>query len=72
MGAYFRFFEDRIERLGAERFDGEDERALLILGAQRHCGDDSGYDGESRHSRDLPEHAFLPYVDCALFFLELS
>ena len=27
-------FEDRIERLGAERFDGEDERALLVLGAE--------------------------------------
>ena len=43
-------FEDRIERLGAERFDGEDQRALLVLGAKRrHGGDDHG-DGESHGS----------------------
>ena len=41
-------FEDRIERLGAQRFDGEDERALLVLGAKRRRGGDNHRDGESR------------------------
>ena len=45
-------FEDRIERLGAERFDGEDERALLVLGAKRRDGGEQPGDGERRGSRD--------------------
>ena len=53
-------FEDRIERLGAERFDGEDERALLVLGAKRRHGGSDQRDGESRGSPDMPEHKLLP------------
>ena len=49
-------FEDRIERLGAERFDGEDERALLVLGARRRRRGNNQDNSESGDSRDLPEH----------------
>ena len=53
-------FEDRIERLGAQRFDGEDERALLVLGKKRHRGGSDHRDGESDGSPDVPEHKLLP------------
>jgi hypothetical protein len=53
-------FEDRVERLGAERFDGEDERALLVLGAKRRQGGDDQRDGESSNSADVPKHRLLP------------
>ena len=43
-----------------ERFDGEDERALLVLGAKRHHGGGDQRDGESRSSPDVPEHKLLP------------
>ena len=61
-------FEDRIERLGAERFDGEDERALLVLGVKRHPGGENQGDSQSRDFRDVPEHEFLPNVDRFWFF----
>jgi hypothetical protein len=56
-------FEDRIERLGAQRLDGEDERALLVLGAKRRHGGGDQRDGESSNSPDVPEHKLLPNVD---------
>ena len=48
-------FEDRIERLGAEQFDGEDERAFLVLGMSRRDRDDNRGDGERHGSRKLPK-----------------
>src|SRR5262249_1851285 len=56
-------FKDRIERLGAKRFDGEDERALLLLGMRRHRRDSNRDDSEGRGPRDSPEHKLLPKVD---------
>ena len=53
-------FEDRIERLGAQRFDGEDKRALLVLSAKRRRGGDVHRDGENCRSPDVPEHKLLP------------
>ena len=50
----------RIERLGAERFDGEDERAFLILSMSRRDRCDDRGDGESHSSRKLPNHELLP------------
>jgi hypothetical protein len=52
--------EDRVERLGAERFDGEDKRAFLILGVDRRDRADERGDGESQCSRKLPNHELLP------------
>ena len=53
-------FEDRIEGLRAERFDGEDQRAFLILRTNRRARDKSDGTSESRGSRDPPEHDDLP------------
>jgi hypothetical protein len=53
-------FEDRVERLGAERFNGEDERAFLVLGVNRRDRADERGDGESQCSRKLPNHELLP------------
>jgi hypothetical protein len=53
-------FEDRVERLGAERFDGKDERAFLVLGVDRRDRADERGDGESDGSRKLPNHELLP------------
>ena len=62
--------EDRIERLRAKRFDGEDKRAFLILRPERRGDGDNQSDSESRGSRDWPEHEFLPNVRFALLVFE--